>query len=301
MINAFTIDVEDYFQVSAFENVIERSDWERLPGRVENNTQCVMELLAARDVRATFFVLGWIAQRNPMLIRDIVAQGHELASHGLDHTRLTRMSRAEVRDDVNKAKEILEDISGVQVRGYRAPTFSIVEDNLWVHQVLREVGYEYSSSIYPIAHDIYGYPEAPRTPFVEPESGLLEIPIPTLHFFARNWPAGGGGYFRLLPYGLSRWAIKHLNRSEDMACVFYTHPWEFDPEAATPARVAGEGCVQALSQLAQDEAKDRSVTAGLRVGPRRPSISRRGRARRQRSYGHATGSLEHMKQCRSTS
>ena len=230
MINAFTIDVEDYFQVSAFENVIERSDWERLPGRVENNTQCVMELLAARDVRATFFVLGWIAQRNPMLIRDIVAQGHELASHGLDHTRLTRMSRAEVRDDVNKAKEILEDISGVQVRGYRAPTFSIVEDNLWVHQVLREVGYEYSSSIYPIAHDIYGYPEAPRTPFVEPESGLLEIPIPTLHFFARNWPAGGGGYFRLLPYGLSRWAIKHLNRSEDMACVFYTHPWEFDPE-----------------------------------------------------------------------
>ncbi|MDP3086382.1 MAG: DUF3473 domain-containing protein [Rubrivivax sp.] len=225
--NALTIDVEDYFQVSAFAPYIRREDWDARECRVERNVGRILEMLAERDVRATFFTLGWIAERYPAMVRAIVDQGHELASHGYGHQRASDLSEADFRSDVERAKKILEDLAGTEVRGYRAPSFSIGARNLWAFDVLARAGYRYSSSIYPIQHDHYGMPDSPRFAY-RVGGGLLEVPVTTLRWGSRNLPSSGGGYFRLLPYAVSRWMLRRVNRLDREPAVFYFHPWEID-------------------------------------------------------------------------
>ena len=237
IVNALTIDVEDYFQVSAFAPHIPRSEWERRECRIERNVERILTLLAAADTHATFFTLGWIAERYPALVREIVDAGHELASHGYGHQRASDMGPVAYANDIGRAKALLEDLGGAPVRGYRAPSFSIGAGNLWAFDSLVRAGYRYSSSLYPIRHDHYGMPEAPRFAHRR-EGGLLEIPATTLQLAGRNLPASGGGYFRLLPYALSRWMLRQVNRRDGEAAVFYFHPWELDP--AQP-RIAGIG------------------------------------------------------------
>jgi polysaccharide deacetylase family protein (PEP-CTERM system associated) len=233
--NALTIDVEDYFQVSAFAPYIARDDWDRRECRVERNVARVLDMLAARETKATFFVLGWIAERYPALVRTIEAQGHEIASHGYGHQRASDLSQAQFEADIRRAKTILEDIADVEVRGYRAPSFSIGTGNLWAFDSLARAGYRYSSSVYPIRHDHYGMPDSPR--FAHPVSDrLIEIPVTTLRLFSRNFPSSGGGYFRLLPYALSRWMLRQVNSGEAQPAIFYFHPWEID---AGQPRIAG--------------------------------------------------------------
>lgn len=230
VINAMTVDIEDYFQVAAFEKCIRREDWPRWPVRVEANTRRVLELFGRHDVHATFFVLGWVAERFPALVRDIAAAGHEVASHGFGHERLTTLSRSEFREGIIRTKHLLEDMAGTAVSGYRAPSYSIGPGTLWAHDELREAGYRYSSSIVPIHHDLYGMPTAPRFAFFTGESGLLEIPVTTMRRWGRNWPCGGGGYFRLLPYALFKRGLLRVNHEEQSSGVFYFHPWEVDPK-----------------------------------------------------------------------
>ena len=226
--NALTVDVEDYFQVSALAPHIPRSEWERMPCRVERNVERILELCAETRSRATFFTLGWIAERYPQLVRRIANAGHEVASHGYGHLRATEQSPAEFLGDIRRAKALLEDLAGVEVKGYRAPSFSVGEGNPWAFDCIAEAGYRYSSSVYPVRHDHYGMPDAPRFAY-RPRSTLLEIPITTSRIFNRTLSAGGGGYFRLYPYRFSRALIRRVNESERKAAVFYFHPWELDP------------------------------------------------------------------------
>jgi polysaccharide deacetylase family protein (PEP-CTERM system associated) len=229
IINAMTVDVEDYFQVSAFEPYIDRATWSSFPSRVERNTDRILQIFSDRGVKATFFTLGSVARQFPAMTRRIVSDGHELASHGWDHIRVTQMEPDEFRSDVARSKRVLEDISGTQILGYRAPSFSINRLRLWAHEILGETGHRYSSSIAPIEHDNYGIPEAPRFAFQSKPSGLLEIPVSTLSIAKRNIAIGGGGWFRFYPYALSRACIRRLNRLEHQPAVFYFHPWEMDP------------------------------------------------------------------------
>lgn len=224
--NALTIDVEDYFQVSAFAPHIPRSDWAIRECRVERNVDCILAMLDKHGTKGTFFTLGWLAERYPAVVRRIVDSGHELASHGYGHERASDQTPESFFADINLAKLILEDLSGHEVKGYRAPSFSIGEKNLWAFECLERAGYRYSSSIYPIRHDHYGMPNAPR--HAHAIGGLVEIPCTTLRFLNRNWPASGGGYFRLMPYSLSRWMIERINRVDRLPAVFYFHPWEVD-------------------------------------------------------------------------
>jgi polysaccharide deacetylase family protein (PEP-CTERM system associated) len=227
--NAMTVDVEDYFQVAAFERCIPRDDWPHWPGRVEANTRRILEMFSHHGVHATFFVLGWVAERFPALVREIGAAGHELASHGYGHERLTTISRVQFRQGIDRTRGLLEDLAGIAVRGYRAPSYSIGPTTLWAHDELLEAGYRYSSSVVPIHHDLYGMPAAPRFAFCPGRSGLLEIPVTTVRLCGRNWPCGGGGYFRLLPYPLFRCGLARVNQRERRHGVFYFHPWEVDP------------------------------------------------------------------------
>lgn len=228
--NAMSVDVEDYFQVSAFEPHIARKDWDALPCRVERNTDRILQLFADHGVRATFFTLGWVAERYPQLLRRMVEGGHEVASHGYSHVRVTNQSPEQFRADVVHTKALLEDVSGQEVRGYRAASYSIGAANLWALDVLAETGHRYSSSIYPIRHDLYGMPEAPRFAFPANGGSMIEVPVTTVELFHRNYPCGGGGYFRLLPYAVSRWAMRRVNQRDGQSCVFYFHPWELDPD-----------------------------------------------------------------------
>ena len=228
--NAMSVDVEDYFQVSAFDKRIERTDWDNHPCRVERNTDAVLQMFADHGVQATFFTLGWIARRYPALVRRIVAGGHELASHGFDHVRVSAQTAVEFGADVRLTKDLLEDIGGVPVVGYRAPSFSICETTPWAFKVLADEGYAYSSSIYPIRHDHYGMPAAPRFAHrPDPSVPFVELPVSTVSVRGRNFPCGGGGYFRLLPYQVSRWAMRRVNRDDGQPCIFYFHPWEIEP------------------------------------------------------------------------
>ena len=227
--NALTVDVEDYFQVEAFAGVIDRGDWDALPRRVVRNTDRLLDILADSGASGTFFTLGWVAERHPELVRRNVADGHELASHGSDHYRLDQQSPAEFRDDIRRSKALLEDIGGGAVTGYRAPTFSVGVKSRWAHEILAEEGFRYSSSVYPIAHDLYGVPKAPRHPFC-PLPGFIEIPLTTVRLFGRNFPTAGGGYFRLLPYAVTRTALRKAGSELRTSCVFYLHPWEIDPD-----------------------------------------------------------------------
>lgn len=228
--NALTIDVEDYFQVSAFDPYIPRDDWDSIPCRVERNIDRILSLLEKRH-KCDFFTLGWIAKRYPSMVRRIVENGHELASHGCDHDRVTELGSDEFYKDIADSKKILEDISGFPVIGYRAPSFSINKQNYWALNLLEEAGYLYSSSIYPVHHDHYGIPDAPRFAFYpNPTGKLLEVPITTVNLLGRNIPVGGGGYFRLWPYTVSRWFIQRVNEKDRRSAVFYFHPWEIDPD-----------------------------------------------------------------------
>jgi polysaccharide deacetylase family protein (PEP-CTERM system associated) len=234
--NAMTVDVEDYFQVQAFAGCIDRAEWHHIAPRVETNVERILEQFGAAHVKATFFTLGWIAERHKPMVRRIVAAGHELASHGYDHTRADSQDPVAFRSDVSRTRKLLEDIGGVAVRGYRAATFSIGARNPWAFRVLEDAGYAYSSSVNPIRHDLYGMPDAPRIPF-RPEGGALcEIPMTTLRAFGRNWPCSGGGYFRLLPYSAFRQGLALVNRHRPG--IFYFHPWEVD---ASQPRVANCG------------------------------------------------------------
>ncbi len=229
IINAFTCDVEDYFQVSALAPHFPRSCWDSVPCRIERNVDRILELLDGHRARGTFFVLGWVAERYPTLVRRIADAGHEVASHGYCHERASAMTPDAFTADIALAKTVLEDVSGGPVTGYRAPSFSIGAGNLWAHDCIARAGYRYSSSVYPVRHDHYGVPDAPRFPY-RLDSGLLEVPVTTVRWMGRNWPAGGGGYFRLLPYAVSRWQIGRVNREEGRSAIFYFHPWEIDPE-----------------------------------------------------------------------
>ena len=240
-LNAMTVDVEDWFQVQAFASTISRADWDSLPRRVVANTERFVAMFEAAGVHATFFVLGWVAERHPGLVRHIVAAGHELASHGYEHRLAHEQTEAAFREDVGSARRLLEDIGGVAVQGYRAPTFSINTRNPWAFDVLEQEGYRYSSSIFPVRHDLYGMPDAPRVPH-RVRAGLLEIPMTTVRLGGRNLPCSGGGYFRLLPYRVFRAGLARVNAREAMSGVFYTHPWEIDP---------GQPRVHAAPRMAQ--------------------------------------------------
>ena len=233
--NAMTVDVEDYFQVSAFAPYIDRASWPQRECRVEANVERILSVMADARVHATFFTLGWIAERYPQVVRRIVAGGHELASHGYGHERASGQDYASFFADILRSKQILEDLGGQAVVGYRAPSFSIGAANPWAHGALHRAGYRYSSSVYPIRHDHYGMPLAPRFAFhPDGDAGLLEVPITTVRLLRRNLPAGGGGYFRLMPYSVSRWMVQHVNRTDRQPTIFYFHPWEIDPGQPRP-------------------------------------------------------------------
>lgn len=261
--NALTIDVEDYFQVSAFASYIRRDEWDQRECRVERNIERILALLGERGVKATFFTLGWVAERYPQMVRDIVAAGHELASHGYGHQRASDLDREAFSHDVTHAKRILEDISGHAVRGYRAPSFSIGVGNLWAFDVLAQAGYDYSSSIYPIKHDHYGMPDSPRFAY-RVAGGLLEVPVTTLRLFNRNLPSSGGGYFRLLPYQLSRWMIGKVNRDDGEPAVFYFHPWEIDPGQPRVAGIDAKTRFRHYVNIDRTEARLRALLKDFR-------------------------------------
>jgi len=227
--NAMTVDVEDYFHVSAFAGTIDPASWSGYPSRVSANTSRLLDLFAEAGVRATFFVLGWVAEHYPALVRRIHAQGHELASHSYDHGLVYEKTPEAFRADLRRAGDAIQQAAGVAVRGYRAPSFSITKRSLWALEVLAEEGYVYDSSVYPIRHDRYGIPDWPRTITRLTSTGLWEIPGATIRMAGANWPVGGGGYFRLLPYAWTRFGLRVLNERERVPMTFYLHPWEIDP------------------------------------------------------------------------
>jgi len=231
VVNAMSVDLEEHFQVQALACRVERTEWGSRQSRVDWSANRILDLFAENKVKATFFTLGWIAERHPRIISRIVREGHELASHGYEHIRVDTQTPEQFRADIRRTKAILEDIGGVGVHGYRAATFSIGRKNLWAFSVLAEENHAYSSSINPIRHDLYGMNDAPRSPFFpRGPDGVPEYPISTIRVLGRNWPCGGGGFFRLQPYAVSRWAIEQVNRRDQMPSIFYFHPWEIDSD-----------------------------------------------------------------------
>ncbi|SRR5579885_418859 len=230
--NALTIDLEDYYHVSAFSDRVSPSQWKDNVSRVEDNTDRLLCLFEKHGWRATFFTLGWVAKEHPRVVRKVAAAGHEIACHSLLHRRVYEMSPAEFREDTLAAKRLLEDCCGLSVRGYRAPSFSICRDCTWAFDILAECGFSYDSSVFPVRHPNYGVPDAPLNPFVVRTSSgtLVEFPMTTLAFGAARSPLAGGAYFRLLPYWFTRWGIRYLNDVEGRPACLYLHPWELDPQ-----------------------------------------------------------------------
>lgn len=262
MQNALSVDVEDWFQVGAFERTLRRADWDGLTHRVEGNTDAVLDLFAQADVKATFFTLGWVAERYPALMRRIAEAGHEVASHGYDHARVFTFTPEEFRADLRKSRAILEDASGQAVTGYRAPSFSIDPRTPWAHPILAEEGYRYSSSVAPIRHDHYGWPDSPRFAW-KPVAGspLVELPVTTAKWGRRTLAAGGGGFFRLLPYAFSRWAIRQVNEQAGRPAIIYFHPWEIDPDQPRVAEAPLRSRLRHYSNLSVMAAKLRRLTS----------------------------------------
>lgn len=282
LLNAMSVDVEDWFQVQAFAGVIARDHWEGLDRRVEANTDRVLAQFAEAKVHATFFTLGWVAERHPALVRRIVDAGHELASHGFGHELVHAIGAEKFRADVTRAKAILEDAGGVAVHGYRAPTFSIAPRIApWAHAVLAETGHLYSSSVFPVRHDLYGAPDAPRVPWRPDPNGVLELPMTTVRLGGRNLPCAGGGWFRMFPYGLFRTGLARVNAQEKLRGIFYFHPWEIDPSqprvAEAPPRsrlrhYTGLSAMQGkLGRLLRDFAWDRVDSVFPEIGLSRTS------------------------------
>ena len=293
MLNVLTIDVEDYFQVNAFSKCIRYEDWGTYECRVERNTHRLLDILDAADrtpsVKATFFVLGWVAERYPILVKEIKARGHEVASHGCNHQIISAMSPEQFREDVRRSKFILEDLTGDAVAGYRAPNYSMGRGQLRALEILAEEGYRYDSSIYPIHHDTYGMPDAPRFPFTIVFNGngnssrsardsswavdsspyalrlkpyadsLIEFPLSTVRLFSVNIPVSGGGYFRLFPYQMVKKGLGRINREEERPFIFFLHPWEIDAEQP---RIRGTGVrstVRHYLNIKRTERKFRSL------------------------------------------
>lgn len=231
MINALSVDVEDWFQVTNFEKVIDRTDWDSCEPRVVANVNKILAILSSRGVRATFFILGWIAERFPHVVESIWQRGHEISTHGYEHRQIHEQTREEFAQDVIRAIRVLEDITGQKIIGYRAPSYSIVPETLWAWELLAEQGIRYDSSIFPIKHDRYGVPGLPRYPFtITLDSGreLVEFPLSTVRILGKNIPIAGGGYLRLYPYWFIKWAVRRINR-RGYPAIFYLHPWEIDP------------------------------------------------------------------------
>jgi len=228
--NAMTVDVEDYFQVSAFERYIPREEWDKKECRIEANVERILHRFSDANVKATFFTLGWVAERYPKMMMRIIEQGHEVASHGWAHVRVTQQTPDEFRQDVIRTKHLLEDVTGEAILGYRAASYSIGASNLWALDVLNQTGHKYSSSIFPIKHDLYGMPEAPRFAYHPHDDEFIEFPVTTIRMGEKNLPCGGGGWFRLVPYAGMRWAMKRVNRLDNQPVIFYFHPWEIDPD-----------------------------------------------------------------------
>ena len=255
VLNGLSVDIEDWFQVGAFENTIDRKDWDSLIPRVEHNTDAVIALFDRMGAKGTFFTLGWVAERYPALIKRIVAGGHELASHGWDHGRVFQMQPEEFRRDIRRAKDVLENLGGVAVTGYRAPSFSIDTRTPWAHAILAEEGHVYSSSVAPVVHDHYGWPESPRFAW-KPLAGsaFVELPVTTAKLRGRTLAAGGGGFFRLFPYAFSRWAIRQVN-GLDQPAIFYFHPWEIDPDQPRVPNAPFKSKLRHYSRLSAMEGK----------------------------------------------
>jgi len=267
MLNALTIDVEDYFQVNALEPYVGRDCWDSFPLRVGDNVARLLDLLDEFGVRATFFVLGWVAERLPSLVRQIQAHGHEIASHGYGHQLIYRIGPRLFRDDIRRAKKVLEQITAAAVGGYRAPTYSITSQSLWAFDILIEEGFSFDSSVFPVYHDTYGLPDAPRFPFTLRREGgtLQEFPLSTLPVnfagFTYQLPIAGGGYLRLLPVSLIRWGVERINKVEGKPAVVYLHPWEIDP--GQPRIKAGwKSRFRHYHNLAKTEAKLRYLLEG---------------------------------------
>ncbi len=260
--NGLSVDVEDYFQVGAFENQVRRESWEQLPSRVRGNVYRILEVFDQKQVKATFFILAWVAQRYPQMVRDIASAGHEIASHGCEHQPAFRQSPEEFYEDISSSKKILEDLSGQPVLGYRAPSFSIIPENSWAFGSLESAGYRYSSSIYPIRHDFYGYPDAPRFPFVPDGTKLLECPQSTVEIGPLRIPCGGGGYLRLLPFRLFCKAIERINKVDREAMYLYLHPWEIDP---WQPRIEGAGFKSRFRHYRNLEKTERRLTRLLEL------------------------------------
>jgi polysaccharide deacetylase family protein (PEP-CTERM system associated) len=248
--NALSVDVEDWFHVGAFENVISRDDWRGLECRVERNTDVLLQMFDDAQIKATFFTLGWVAERFPALMRRIADAGHELANHGSEHDRVFTFTPDQFATDIDRARKAIEDASGALVTGYRAPSFSIDQRTPWAHQVLAEQGYAYSSSVAPVKHDHYGWAEAPRFAF-RPVAGsdLIEIPVTTAVFAGKRLAAGGGGFFRMLPYAFSRWAIQQVNGDDRRPAIIYFHPWEIDPDQPRVANAPIKSKLRHYSRL----------------------------------------------------
>lgn len=267
MINGLSVDVEDWFQVGAFETTIDRADWDGLTHRVERNSDAVLALFDDAGVKGTFFTLGWVAERYPGLMRRIVAAGHELASHGYDHRRVFRMTAGEFRNDLRKSREIIENAGSVSISGYRAPSFSIDARTPWAHQILAEEGYAYSSSVAPVRHDHYGWPQAPRFAFRPlADSDLLELPVTTARLGGRTLAAGGGGFFRLLPYAFSRWAVRQVNGRDERPAILYFHPWEIDPGQPRVRNAPLRSKIRHYSNLSIMSEKLRKLSGDFRWG-----------------------------------
>jgi polysaccharide deacetylase family protein (PEP-CTERM system associated) len=268
VVNAMTVDVEDYFQVSAFDRVVSRDQWDSLESRVCRNTERLLGVFDDADVKATFFVLGWVADRFPDLVRRIASTGHEIASHGYAHRLIYEQTPAAFRDDVKRAKGLLAHVSGQQVEGYRAPSYSLTEDTPWAIDVLIEEGHTYDASVYPIHHDRYGMPDAPRHPHVLSGRGgtILEAPGSTIRFASMNFPVGGGGYFRLLPYAWTKLGISRINRAEGRPAIFYLHPWEIDPDQPRfdPGLI---GRFRHYRNLSRTEGRLRALLSDFRFAP----------------------------------
>ncbi len=256
LLNAMSVDIEDWFQVGAFEAVIDRADWDGLEFRVEHNTDAVLQLFADAGLQATFFTLGWVAERCPRLLERIAAAGHEVASHGYDHARVYTMTAEQFRADIDRTRKILEDISGQSVTGYRAPSFSIDQRTPWAHPILAEQGYKYSSSVAPIRHDHYGWADSPRFAW-KPVAGsdLIELPVTTVKAAGRTFAAGGGGFFRLLPYSLYDWAIGKMHADDGRGAIFYFHPWEIDPDQPRVKNAPLKSKLRHYSRLSAMQAK----------------------------------------------
>ncbi|PKB25594.1 polysaccharide deacetylase family protein (PEP-CTERM system associated) [Novosphingobium kunmingense] len=266
-VNGLSVDVEDWFQVGAFEGVIDRDQWDAIASRVDRNCNAILDLFGRAGVKATFFTLGWVAQRHGPLMQRIVAEGHELASHGWDHARVFRLDPAAFAADVERSRKTLEDTAGVAITGYRAPSFSIDQRTPWAYRVLAEQGFAYSSSVAPIRHDHYGWREAPRFAF-RPLAGsdLVEVPVTTAQFAGRRLAAGGGGFFRVLPYAFSRWAICQVNVRDGRPAVFYFHPWEIDPEQPRVAHAPLRSRLRHYTNLSVMEGKLEQLIAEFAWG-----------------------------------